>query len=263
MACPRSGPVQSGIDYGKRQSVSSLASRAQRASAKYGHIIKQYAGDVPYGLICTRIGHESNSNPNVVTKHGEAGLLQVWMGSLWAQTRNIADAQPRRLGKRCHINPLDPRSNLWCALADWNERGLRMKRAMPELFPVPDREFWGCVNIGMNIGAGGTRQILQDARPRAGYAMTDTLNWIERQGESFRVRFNAHPTQVACRWWITPAWLAAAESLSGLTTTGFGKPFSAIKRGGIPFVEPLAGTGAGPLWLGLGALGAWWFSNRR
>ncbi|MDP3986878.1 MAG: D-alanyl-D-alanine carboxypeptidase family protein [Nanoarchaeota archaeon] len=218
---------------GVKPPVADLLSRAKIVDQKWGDSIKKYQGDVPYGLICVRIGHETRGNPNIVTPCcGETGLLQVWTGSKYAQTKNMQDATG--LGAKCAqkmpgFDPLNPSMNIWCGMSDWNLRGHKMSVRLSKYFPTPDVNFWACVNMGMNIGEGAIEFLLKKSNPTPGNALNELCEWIVKTGPAlanYKARFGSQsPESIARRILVVPYWIEAARQLTGkdLLSSNFGQ----------------------------------------
>jgi len=237
-----------------RHEVAALASGARQVAAAHGSIIRQYAGDVPFGLACVRSWHESSGKTTTRTSSGEIGLLQVWMGPDWEPGLS---AQPGRPGRACQLargcfDPYDASQNLWCGLRFWNNVARRVYGANPRLYPAPDAQFWGAVNIALNLGEGALNALLRAAAPRPGLVMSDLDAWVRSvsDGLSNAGIPGVGSAATARRVITTPRWIAAAAQLGGLSSGGFGVVNIGVE--GVPYT---GGAGSTSL-LGLAFAGA-------
>jgi hypothetical protein len=197
---------------------------------KWGELIKKYMDYAPYGLICVRVGHESNGNPRCSHMNtGETGLLQVWCGGEFKKGLGPMS----RLGLQCQkklpgFDPFDPSQNLWGGLADLNMRGYQLKISpQGKLFPVSDFQFWGCLMVQMNIGDGALAALLNASNAREGQALTDLVEFVTQIGsglEDYRARFGSQSAEsVARRVLVVPYWIKAAEQIGAIESVNLTK----------------------------------------
>lgn len=218
---------------GVAPSISQLLAKAKKVDQKWGDLIRKYQGGVPYGLICVRIGHESGGNEKAPPTKccGETGALQIWMGSKFAKTRNVDDAEG--LGLQCKkrlpgFDPFNPEHNFWGGLSDWNNRGSAIYGRVGKYFDKPDENFWGLVNIEMNIGNGAAEFLLKVANPEKGNVLNGLCEWVVATGEGmeqYKKRYGSQTAaSVARRILITSYWVLAAQQLtnSSLETASYG-----------------------------------------
>ena len=197
-----------------RADVTWLANGAKKVYKEWGAYFDRLHGDVPVPLICVRVWHETGGNYKAVSSIGETGLLQVQY----------------ELQEECGIgkNPTEPGANVWCGMMDWNRRSKSLKNKFSNLFPSPNAQFWGCSNLTMSLGGGGTAALIKGAGVRSGNELNDLVAFVktsafENKAWGTSLGRGVSLALVAQRVAAAGQWVQAAQQLGSLSSSGYGK----------------------------------------
>lgn len=230
-------------------SITQRVANGKQLLSKWGSYIDKYHGGIHRGFLASIMNWESWGDFGAAgdASLGEVGFYQV-----------AADV-PKRYGLDPAIRTT-PEGNVFVACLEYTEEAARILIDYPGLVNNGSRDQWILARLVFAIGRGGTHQVLNAAKPRAGHAYDDLVKWANDTGA-----FQVSASQPAEKVWFRILAVGHNWRIGELISPGasYGPPIKipALSPYHFPLdVAPLIGSGspATMLLMGLGLAGLAW-----
>lgn len=156
--------------------IAGMPSRTAKAKELYGgpigRWVDRYRGGVPAGFAIAAITYESGGNPGTVGDQslGEYGLMQ------------LTARFPPTVGMPAESR-FDPETNVFLGLLQLQLAAITLAREEP-MVELGSADAWKLARLGFSIGMGGTRSLMQLARPymRKGHVFGAIKDYVAAHG---------------------------------------------------------------------------------